>query len=661
MRLRLSTLLLFVSITACRTAAPPEAPKGEGVDEATKRILTTKDFPFCQPTEAAMPPWGREWCKIQDDATTCPQLKEMCSREWGDKSSRSSSSGAAGKGGASKSSKPKSELREGDSGGAFDRLNFELPAIRGLSFVMWVVIGILLALIIAVVVRAVLARQKTDEQTPEEEDEAPAPAALEYTDPGLGEVALLLRRAREAADQNVAEALALLYAAALRHLEDRGHIQWDVAATNRHYVRTIRGKTPLDAPVAELVREVERVKFGHDAPRRSVFDALYQRIASVLTRAATVLLLALSLSGCGDYGNPGLNGHAAFNELLKSQGVQPTRFSLPIERLSADGPPVLLDTRRLPIEPELLHSIEKALLAGGRILMLVEPGSRWSSWPNLEVTEEGKPGLKPSSDWARAVGIDATHSGALPRTLKITMGTKERDLPDVLITSGGEPFAVRWRSDAGELVVVADRELFANASLAVPANASLVFGLAKEVLGDRKELAEAMLGPTSGADSPTTSLNRAGVLPLMLQALLVLGCLFAARGMAFGRLRDRAARTRRAFSEHVSALGLQFSRHRGSRFAASLFASYALERLWQRTGREAERNDPVSLAKAVAPRAQLLEADVFETLRKAEALRRDPNGVPVPDADLSVIRQLTLLLNRIDPAAKDASTDRRAS
>jgi hypothetical protein len=688
-----------MSLALCALAillgAPAADAQSEPVDTAAHRILSTKDFPFCTPSDAPMPPNDRAWCEVADQATTCPQIRAMCDRhEYGRGSFFDRFWGARG------------QVDSDNAGGALERWfkGFTLPNAQ---WILWAFLGVVLAIVLMLVVRAIANRGAKPVLAP---DEAPFEPGLIPADVGLGPVAQLLARARREADQDVGLAFMSLYAAILKYLEERGLIRWDVSATNREYLRAIRGATPLHAPMTQVVRAVEQSKFGHVLPSRAAFDALFEQVSGLLRAAAPFLLIVVfgaSCTGC-ELGEPDLDGHAAFTEIIRTQGIQASRLAAPIESLSRKDPAVILDAREFTFDPATLQAIERATLNGARVMLLLRGGLSLAAWPSLTVRapeddpvqadeagddaddddgdeptactpdkqaapdkpaapekqakpvapekqdpdamkfvgppvpEKPHPGppIGPDADWAASIGLDPKTEGILPGANRLVMPDMEHDWPDLLLERDGEPFALRWRTHDGELVVLADRRLLANGAMAVPANARLAVALAREIAGTGNQISYGALSASTAAESPATSFLNAGLLPFLLQLLLVLIVVFLGRGLAFGALRDRTQTGRRAFSEHVSALGQQFARIRGSRFAASLYASWIFERLRARLGRSVDTHDLAAVANLVSQRTGYPEAEVRASLEAADEMRRMPGGPSAPEIDLPLIRRL---------------------
>lgn len=708
---------LLLGLVAVLLATPARA---EPADDSAREVLTKRDFGFCREQKTPPPLGGNDWCSIRDEASTCPQLKEQCSRAPDVGGLFGGSGGFFGG-----DSKVKTKVGEGDVETARNA-PWEIPFNLSLPFgqvLLWVFVGLLVAVVAFFIIRAILER-KRDELAPLEPEPEVAPGVV-YVDPGLAETAALLAKARAEADTG--RALAYLYAALLRHLEDARLIEWDIARTNREYVRTVRGKTPLDRPMAELVREVERAKFGHAAPTRSVFEGLYNRIAPHLARVAAVLLFALlSMSGTAcNCGSTDLEGRAAFNEILQRQGIEQARFGRPLDTLDGDAPPVVVDSDWYPLEDNVLDALHDAMLGGARVLVLASTRGTLPSWPTvrlhdgaervqtisdedaeemtleevlqqveakdieaiaapdggtdagtdggtkeevdpeLAVTDGGTDGgvpptvvawpVTPTPAFSAESGIEPTTTGWLPRRTVMTLPPELLDKPEVLLERNGKPFVVRWKSERGVLVLVADRRLFSNGAMAVPANARLAMAVVRTVTGADNKLASATIGAADPAESPAESLERSGLWVLLLQALFALSIVFWSRGAAFGVLRDRSQLRRRAFSEHLVALGAQLARRGGARISASMYAGWALERLHQRMSREADRNDPAGLAKALALRLGDDEGKLRALLVAADEARRDPNGPADTPRDLDLIRRLGRLLAQLQAEQRRTS------
>lgn len=669
--------LSFFALADAET--PVQKAVSEPVGDAAKRVLTTKDFPFCRPSQGPVPRDFRHWCALADEATTCPELKEACAQPLDANALEGEGGGWFGRG-----RKPKTKVGAGDSEDAASRGLLEFDGLGVWVKVLgWVVLGVVAGFLLILLVMVIRERRRAERTAEMAEPIDATPLAWAIDEPaGLGEVEQLLREARRAADADadVGRALMLLYAATLKHLEDKGFVEFEATTTNREYVRQVRGKTPLDGPLTSLVREVERTRFGRREASRDAFELHFSELAPMLRRLASTagVVLILALAACG--GDPSLDGRAAFNEIARTQGIEPARLAKPFDQIGFDDPPVLLDAEVIPPDAELLRSLERSFLAGARFLVLLDGRQQLDAWPSLRVVAnapgEAEPELvadPPDAGLSDAGAPEPTGGGVshvvLSKEFELAAGLPEgtsakvqgherfapitdgRTPPEVLATRDGEPFAVRWRSERGVLVVVADRRLFANGSMAVPGNAAVALALVEAVVRrdgqGRATLATAAVGLARPSQSPQESLEKSGMMAVLLQSLAALALFFAAKGMAFGTLRDRARPERREFREHVAALGLQLARRRGSRLAASLYASWVLERLRQRVVRDGNVSDTRALARVLARRTGDDEGALFDLLETAEALRREPKGPGVPERDLATIRRLGALLSKL--------------
>lgn len=674
--------------------------------DAARQVLRQKDFRFCRETTETVPLGDRDWCTVTDRTSTCPELQAMCARKAGDLG-LSGLGGGGGKGGSRRTRK----LTEGDAAGADD---VHTPPPRWTAYVLHALLGVAIAVAVALLVHAWRSRRRGPKEAEHEPEREPQAQQTDVAPDQLGEVAQLLARARAMADRDLGAAHALLYAAALRQLELQGLIRWQKATTNREYLRAIRGRSPLHAPLQDLVREVERHKFGHVPPQRQVFENLITRLGPLLAA-----LLLLVTTGCSGGGDARLSGRAAVWDVLRSQGVDVSGFSLSLAELGPESPPVFLDTDELRVDEPLLEALHAGVKRGGRVLLAAgreqdfaqwlpvavtsaeavqsQPliaaspfAVRWKLQPDVQGWLPGPRMLMPSiaqmpgedplqslhdaaallapdeatpteaqpdaatEDAEDDAATDEPTEGAAPAALPTEATQVAEPPPDPgedLLLRHGQPFAKKWDVGRGSVVVVADARLFTNGAMAVPGDVDLAVAVVRELIGADKRLAIARVGLVQAADSPAESMQRAGMWPLVLHALLALGLLLLARGVPFGVLRDRDLKPRRGFAEHVQALGMQLQRKRASRLTVSLYAGWALERLWQRHGRPGPASQPAgqgrdvaALAQAVARRLQRPVAEVADCLQRADDVRTLPDAADRPTEDLALLKDLTELL-----------------
>jgi hypothetical protein len=148
------------------------------------------------------------------------------------------------------------------------------------------------------------------------------------------------------------------------------------------------------------------------------------------------------------------------------------------------------------------------------------------------------------------------------------------------------------------VVVLADDSLLRNASLLVADNAALLEALLRDG-GTDVELVGDLAGLV--AKNPVESVERGRLGPALLQLAAFLALFFVCQGARFGRPVPEPKSERRAFVEHVRALGLHYARARAERVALAALGAYAIDRLRERFGLHVDRSLS-GLAEAVAAR-----------------------------------------------------------
>jgi hypothetical protein len=159
---------------------------------------------------------------------------------------------------------------------------------------------------------------------------------------------------------------------------------------------------------------------------------------------------------------------------------------------------------------------------------------------------------------------------------------------------------------------------------------------------------------------------------VLLQLFLLFGLLFLWQGRAFGVLRDPPKHRRRAFAEHVRALGLAYARSGASRHVAGLYAAWAIERLRERAARQG-RSGLSGLAEEIAPRvgkptgevmAVLVEATDAQKESAPQSLRSGPAPVgraPRKDKDQAAadFRLMRMLGDWLAMTGRDKRSNRK--
>jgi hypothetical protein len=194
-------------------------------------------------------------------------------------------------------------------------------------------------------------------------------------------------------------------------------------------------------------------------------------------------------------------------------------------------------------------------------------------------------------------------------------------------------------TNVSRVVVLADDSLFRNVGLLVADNAALLEALLRDG-GTSLELVGDLTGLV--AANPVESVERGRLGPALLQLAAFLALFFVCRGARFGRPVPEPRSERRAFAEHVRALGLHYARARAERVALAALGAYAIDRLRERFGLRADRSLS-GLAEAVAART---ERPVGKVMRMFLEARDAGKAVPADNdaRDLETAGQLCRLL-----------------
>jgi hypothetical protein len=194
----------------------------------------------------------------------------------------------------------------------------------------------------------------------------------------------------------------------------------------------------------------------------------------------------------------------------------------------------------------------------------------------------------------------------------------------LLAREDGEPYAVHRRLGSsgilgGHVVVLADDRLFTNIALTAGENGAFLISLFR-ALRPEVEICDAWTG--AGADTPLDTIASAHMTPILLQLLALLVAFFLWKGRAFGVLRDPPSFQRRAFADHVRALGMAYARAGASRHVLGLYAAWAIEKLRDRVPRGG-RFGLAPLADAIAARTGQPQGEVMRVLVEAHDAQKE--------------------------------------
>ncbi|MEZ4315620.1 MAG: DUF4350 domain-containing protein, partial [Polyangiaceae bacterium] len=212
-------------------------------------------------------------------------------------------------------------------------------------------------------------------------------------------------------------------------------------------------------------------------------------------------------------------------------------------------------------------------------------------------------------------------------TVRAPTGTSLRtDLGESswVLARGEEPYAVSRYVGKGRAFVFAERALFTNIAFTVADSGAFTVELLDDLGKDDIEICDVWTG--AGAGSPLEAMDRANLTPVIAQLLAVILLFLVWRGAHFGQPRDPRPKSRRAFADHVKALGHIYHRASASEHALGNFSAWAIERLRERYFRGA-RSGLSPLAEAISARTGVAESEVMRVLVEAQSAR-ETSGPP---------------------------------
>ena len=660
-------------ISVALLAALALAPSPDRAAEEARKILADDKYGFCHDRRYPLTEIEAAWCPPvgPEQNPRCPAFRDACdaprafvqdlgrlslSRDGGDDDSASDEDPEAGDDEpASGGDKPgsKSGKRTPPRRLVQSEEEATMPELGGAGYFMfWLILGAGALLLIYVIVGN-STRHKADEPAPDEPaapELGPAITAAGPSEQLVRDVGALLEQARAAASSgDFARAIQRAHAALLHRLDHDGLIRVAPFRTNGDYVRDLQPRPELRSAVREIVRDVEQVQFGATRPDATLYDRVLRRVVPIATRRGETLLLLLGLT------------------LLS---CDPAR-TYPFDRSPSGASAVIelgavydLDIKfRTTLLADLDVDEDLGAHGRGRTLVLLHdtPAPTASEWSALlEWADNGHhlvlAGVTPPA--SLGVAIDdgaASHELVVSDAMQDRLGALDLITADdhillrgddsgtpLLNYTSGETYAVQYERGyrGGEVSILADDRLFTSGGLMLRDNPELLIRLFKELGGSDIELADGLLD--LGADTPAEALANTHLTPFILQLLALLAILYFWRGVRFGRPHDPPTRSRRQFAEHVEALGGQYARARASRHAVRLYATWALDRLREKT-LTSRQPGLYPLAVAIAGRTGDDENRVMETLAEASSLQGDASVSRLVGRDLAAPTDLRLM------------------
>ena len=484
---------------------------------------------------------------------------------------------------------------------------------------VWAVVIALVVLMAYPLIKSLLRmrRRPGDDATRKKKEVEIGAAPLEELLDKGDEQALLARAEAALAAGDLTAALHAFLAATLRALDRKGALQIARDRTNGEYVRACQDEA-AKITLKELVREVDRVQFGALGTEPDRVRTLGQRAAAIVRAVLPLALLVLLACGGMDTkklrvpsGNPA--GSEVFERVMKAQGVKLGRPPKPLgllEKPGPDTPPILVDFGRVPLDEDTEKHLVQWVREGGTLIAVDQP-HRWPKELRPSTTVGGEDVTVQQSDAAKLEGR------LLPG---LAFGLESKGT--VVATTGNEAFAILRTYGSGQVLGLATGDLMTNIGISVPGNAAVLVAILGTVNPRTIDVASEEDG-TTPPSNPFIALSRAGLGLGLWHALAATAILFLAVGIrATKPIPDRPAR-RRAFTEHVGAVGALYARARLGHVAVA-----ALGRLLELRARaRAPRTQDV--ASWLATRVGRDPEEVRALLHKAELARKDT--VPIGD------------------------------
>ncbi len=569
-----------------------------------------------------------QMCPLADD-TGCEGFKKMCAS-------------------ASKDPpKPKEVPKDDDS---------LANLFGGLAHVLMWVMLIGVAVVAVVLIVQALRRAKEDQRLADAKPitptllDKPAPEGPELSP--ITDAELLLRRAAELARAGEHERALFTYLeASLRALDNRGAVRIAKDRTYGEYVRFCK-EVGAKAPLGDIVREVDRVKFGGVEASAEAAQRAAER-AVRLVRVAAIAMIALVLAGCG--GNnvartlaDDPNGTDVLVDLLKRQGIEAGSLRgslarLPMPKEGEDTPAVMVDFERTKVdEGTRLYLLEWAS-AGGTLIITSSPGTwpkdlaaRYQTTTSTKVTatvvvdtldDEDQAGTRPKTYTAKVAEADALE-------MKCDASDPMDPRSNTIAWIGDDkPYAAFCFVGDGLVIGVANFDLFTNVGMMPPGNAEVAFAILSKLHAQEIRIAQPMDG-IEPPSSPLSSIDRAGLGLGLWHALAAALILFFAVGARLSRAAKSPPDARRAFTEHVEATGLVYARAKAASHALVAYTKFVDERIRGMMPRGV--SDPGAFLALRSGAAAEECHRVFDRASKAKA------GEVLGD-ELDVLRRLTTL------------------
>ncbi|MEZ4231375.1 MAG: DUF4350 domain-containing protein [Polyangiaceae bacterium] len=619
------------------------------VEGDLSKILGDDDYDYCRDLEYRVRSGEYHLCKLKEAAKArCPGFAAAC-----DKPPIEDKGSLLGGGGA------KRTTRRGEEKPDEPKASPSAPSVSsGMSgaaaVVFWaLLIGLALLLIFSVArnFRREDVAEKADDPAPiDEGDEFVPRPKRSIVETDVDRLLALARAAAQAGDYD--QAMSSAHAALLRYLDGNGLIELHHSRTNGEYARHLREHPQLQAAFRASAREVEAVQFGAAQSGADGFRRVMERILPVLGRVAALLLalcVASPLVACSSSGSPSKpkstasgdtspSGVSILQSLLVERGSEVRHMDTKVETIPEDVHTLVVHGPT-DLESSEWTSIMAWVRRGGRLVVALD-----SDLPEAELSVGRL--AAPCDKLQVAAGYPDYTGEKLTAVTNEVLGTSNRSYWPILEcqASGGggtQPYAVARNLGLGSVVVLPSSDLISNVSMVSDDHAHVVMDL---MFGTPSVVVFIDTWSGIGEESPFAAVGHGKLNPFLLQLFLVMGVLFWWKGRHFARPRDPPEAHRRAFREHVEALGSQYAKARASRMALGMYAGWALERLRERCQPGGQRRGLLPLAGAIAARTGRDEREVMRILVECESARDAYTAPGEPAEDLKLMRELEALL-----------------
>jgi hypothetical protein len=545
---------------------------------------------------------------------------------------------------------------------------FSLPPFMGMLFqvLMWLVVAALvLAIFVPVVAAIVRYRRRDDPRAKKAEKPSVAGAEpLAELVAASDEEPLLARAEELAARGEYAAALQLYLAAGLRALDKRGAVRITKDRTNGEYVRSCADVASKPA-LRDIVREVDRVQFGGEPATREAASRAAQRAIAIVKAVPLALLvvlfpLVLGCSGAASFKPRVAGDDPAGGELLRDvlraqgvtvKGLGSSLTTMPIPAAGERTPAVIVDVEQTSLDDDTRAHLARWVDAGGILVLAGSPTQwpkefgasyAWATGPRkitarrlLARAVEPEPGEEDDGD-----DDDGSASAIYARTEEHAVLATDRGLKfkgaseEIAWFDDHTTYAAVVADGKGRVLCIANDELLTNVGIAHPGNAAALVAILAATSRSEMRIAD----PEDGVSPPSTpiaALLRAGLGTGLLHAVPFVVVLFLGAGTRLSRPKPAPPPRRRAFAEHVTAVGALYACTHNGAHALAAYARFADERLRARMPRGS-----VDVGGCLASRAGM-PLDVCQRLW-ARAMQAKAGASPLGD-ELSVLRELTVI------------------